>query len=160
MRASPKIVSDMIRYAICVRRTSMLDFGPFVKQRIARRCLPIFLPRSPSMPLEGSIAYWPPISPQVNASPSRPRCSPALRRPCANGCGGGGSCHLGDFHQPRQCRRQHWVPDAIPADWMRYQSPWEYTHAARAVLQIMGLSTLMISILAETPRVDLGKRTI
>lgn len=44
-----------------------------------------------------------------------------------------------------------WTIDTIPADWMRYRNQWEYTHAVRAVLQIVGLGALLISVLAETP---------
>jgi hypothetical protein len=64
------------------------------------------------------------------------------------------------FINPVNAEVSTWVPDAIPADWMRYRSQWEYTHAARAVLQIMGLSALVISVLAETPSVYLKKRMI
>jgi hypothetical protein len=64
------------------------------------------------------------------------------------------------FINPVNAEVSTWAPDAMPADWMRYRSQWEYTHAARAVLQIIGLSALVISIPAETPRVYLRKRTI
>ena len=54
----------------------------------------------PSLPLEGSMADWPPMFRPVTPSPARPRSSPAWRKPCAvrkasprlkpcaNGCGG------------------------------------------------------------------------
>ncbi len=44
------------------------------------------------------------------------------------------------------------TPEALPADWTRLRDQWEYTHAARAVLQIIGLGALVFSILVETPR--------
>ena len=44
-----------------------------------------------------------------------------------------------------------WTPDTIPADWTWWRSQWEYTHAARAILEIFGLSALVISVLVETP---------
>lgn len=61
------------------------------------------------------------------------------------------------FINPVNAEVSTWAPDAIPADWMRYRSQWEYTHAARAVLQIIGLSALVISVLVETPREHLRK---
>lgn len=39
----------------------------------------------------------------------------------------------------------------LPADWMGLRNQWEYTHAARAVLQILALGALTFSILVETP---------
>lgn len=41
--------------------------------------------------------------------------------------------------------------DTLPADWMALRNQWEYTHAARAALQIVALGALAISILVETP---------
>lgn len=43
------------------------------------------------------------------------------------------------------------TPETLPADWMRLRDQWEYTHAARAVLQIIALGSLVFSILVETP---------
>ena len=39
------------------------------------------------------------------------------------------------------------TPEAPPANWMVLRSVWEYTHAARAVLQIIALGALVYSIL-------------
>lgn len=39
-------------------------------------------------------------------------------------------------------------PDALPADWMALRNLWEYTHAGRAVLQIVAFGALVCSILA------------
>jgi hypothetical protein len=41
--------------------------------------------------------------------------------------------------------------ETLPADWMELRNQWEYTHAARAVLQIIALGALVFSILVETP---------
>jgi hypothetical protein len=41
--------------------------------------------------------------------------------------------------------------ETLPADWMALRNQWEYTHAARAVLQIIALGALVFSILVETP---------
>jgi hypothetical protein len=43
------------------------------------------------------------------------------------------------------------TPETLPADWMGLRDQWEYTHAARAVLQIIALAALACSILVETP---------
>jgi hypothetical protein len=43
------------------------------------------------------------------------------------------------------------TPETLPADWMRLRDQWEYTHAARALLQIIAFGALVFSILVETP---------
>jgi hypothetical protein len=43
-------------------------------------------------------------------------------------------------------------PDALPANWTELRAQWEYTHAARAVLQIAALAALVLSLLVEIPR--------
>ena len=40
--------------------------------------------------------------------------------------------------------------DTLPANWVGLRNQWEYTHAARAVLQIIALGALVFSILVET----------
>jgi hypothetical protein len=42
------------------------------------------------------------------------------------------------------------TPETLPADWTRLREQWEYTHAARAVLQIFALGIFVFSILVET----------
>jgi hypothetical protein len=39
----------------------------------------------------------------------------------------------------------------LPDNWMALRSKWEYTHAARAVLQAIALGALTLSIIGETP---------
>jgi hypothetical protein len=41
--------------------------------------------------------------------------------------------------------------ETLPADWLGLRDQWEYTHAARAVLQIVALGALVLSILVEVP---------
>jgi len=41
------------------------------------------------------------------------------------------------------------TPETLPAGWTALRNQWEYTHAARAILQILGLGALLFSILAE-----------
>jgi hypothetical protein len=64
------------------------------------------------------------------------------------------------FINPVNAEISTWTPDTVPADWMRYRSQWEYTHAARAVLQIIGLSALVLSVLLEIPRDHSRDRTM
>lgn len=55
------------------------------------------------------------------------------------------------FVAPVNAEISTWTPDTIPADWTWWRSQWEYTHAARAILEILGLSALVLSVLVETP---------
>lgn len=41
----------------------------------------------------------------------------------------------------------------LPADWASLRQQWEYAHATRAVLQILGLAFLLTSVLVEVPAV-------
>jgi hypothetical protein len=43
------------------------------------------------------------------------------------------------------------TPDTLPANWTELRNQWEFTHAARAILQILGVSALVLSVLVETP---------
>jgi hypothetical protein len=43
------------------------------------------------------------------------------------------------------------TPETLPADWTELRNQWEYTHAARALLQIVALAALVYSVLAEVP---------
>lgn len=43
------------------------------------------------------------------------------------------------------------TPETLPADWMALSNQWEYTHAARAILQLVGLGALVFSLLVEIP---------
>jgi hypothetical protein len=56
------------------------------------------------------------------------------------------------FIAPVNAEIATWTPDVMPADWTWWRSQWEYTHAARAILEILGLSALVLSVLVETPR--------
>jgi cytochrome bd-type quinol oxidase subunit 2 len=47
-----------------------------------------------------------------------------------------------------------WAPGALPADFAELRSQWEYTHAARAVLQIASLGLIVASVLADPPKRD------
>lgn len=43
-----------------------------------------------------------------------------------------------------------WTTDVIPDDFAALRNQWEYAHAARAVLQITGLGSLLLSLLHES----------
>jgi hypothetical protein len=43
------------------------------------------------------------------------------------------------------------TPATLPPDWPALRDQWEYSHAARALLQIAALGALVCSLLIETP---------
>lgn len=43
------------------------------------------------------------------------------------------------------------VPESVPTLWMRLRNRWEYGHAAGFVVQLVGLSALVLSVLIDTP---------
>lgn len=43
-----------------------------------------------------------------------------------------------------------WTVESIPSNWMQRRTQWEYSHATRFVLQFIGFSALLLSILLET----------
>jgi len=49
--------------------------------------------------------------------------------------------------------------ETLPADWMRLRDQWEFSHAARTVLQIIALGALVFSILIEVPTYGSKART-
>ena len=50
------------------------------------------------------------------------------------------------------------TPETLPANWMDLRNQWEYTHAARAVLQLIGLGALVFSLLVEIPTEESRKK--
>jgi hypothetical protein len=55
------------------------------------------------------------------------------------------------FIEPVNVVFRNATPASVPVDWMRLREQWEYSHAARFVLQLMALSALLLSVLMETP---------
>ena len=55
------------------------------------------------------------------------------------------------FIAPVNAELATWTPTSFPADWVRYRNQWEYTHAANAVIKIIALSSLVLSVIVETP---------
>jgi hypothetical protein len=45
----------------------------------------------------------------------------------------------------------NWRPESLPQGWKRLRVQWEYTHAGRAILMLIGFAALLNSILVETP---------
>jgi hypothetical protein len=43
------------------------------------------------------------------------------------------------------------TPDTLPSNWMQLRDQWEYTHAARAILQLVALGAAVFSTLVEIP---------
>src|SRR4030095_12510889 len=64
---------------------------------------------------------------------------------------GGRSCGFWIWVAPVNATMSPLTPETLPADWMRLRNQWVYTHAARAVLQIVALGALVFSILVEVP---------
>jgi hypothetical protein len=44
------------------------------------------------------------------------------------------------------------APQSVPAVWMRHRARWEYGHATGFGIQLIGLASLVVSVLVETPR--------
>ena len=44
------------------------------------------------------------------------------------------------------------TPETLPPDWSALRDRWEYSHAVRAVLQVIGLGALVLSFLREIPQ--------
>lgn len=45
-----------------------------------------------------------------------------------------------------------WTADTIPADWTRWRTRWEYSHAIRFVLHLVGFTALVLSVFLEAQR--------
>ena len=63
----------------------------------------------------------------------------------------GSSGHPSAFVFPVNSQMGDWAPESLPESVTKLRDQWEYTHAARAILQIVGLGALVLSALAETP---------
>lgn len=50
------------------------------------------------------------------------------------------------------------TPDALPPNWPALRDRWEFTHGARAILQIVALAALVRSLLVEIPPRDPVRR--
>lgn len=44
-----------------------------------------------------------------------------------------------------------WTVDALPANWMTYRARWEYAHAARFGLYLLGFGASLMSVLVKIP---------
>jgi len=54
------------------------------------------------------------------------------------------------FVAPMNAEFATWLTNPVPPDWTRYRNQWEYAHAVNALLKMIGLSSLVISVLVET----------
>jgi hypothetical protein len=50
------------------------------------------------------------------------------------------------------------APESVPGLWIRLRERWEYGHAAGFVIQLLGFSALVISVVSETPKRVVGKQ--
>ncbi|MDZ8055505.1 MAG: DUF1772 domain-containing protein [Aulosira sp. ZfuVER01] len=55
------------------------------------------------------------------------------------------------FTEPANTVLRQATPQSLPANWLQLRSQWEYSHAARFFLQLIGFSLLLLSVLRETP---------
>lgn len=53
-----------------------------------------------------------------------------------------------------------WLTKPIPTDFAGWRKQWEYGHAARAVMHIIGLSLLLWSIIIETPKTLIERKDL
>ncbi len=53
------------------------------------------------------------------------------------------------FVFPVNARMAEWTA-SMPADWTRFRAQWEYAHAVRAILELLGFAALVLSALVET----------
>jgi hypothetical protein len=53
------------------------------------------------------------------------------------------------FTEPMNREFAQWTLQSIPADWTQVRNQWEFSHMARFVLHLTGLSALLISVLVE-----------
>jgi hypothetical protein len=63
------------------------------------------------------------------------------------------------FVFPVNSQMVNWTPGSLPANFTELRDKWERTHAARAILQIVGLGSLVLSVLTETPTESARYRT-
>ncbi|MEB3278842.1 MAG: DUF1772 domain-containing protein [Lyngbya sp.] len=56
------------------------------------------------------------------------------------------------FVAPMNAQVEQWTVGSVPADWTRIRNQWEYSHAIRFVLHLIGFSALLLSVLRETPK--------
>jgi hypothetical protein len=52
-----------------------------------------------------------------------------------------------------------WTPAAVPTDWTRLRDQWEFTHAARGGLFLLGFCALLASVLAGRTEGRRGETT-
>lgn len=54
------------------------------------------------------------------------------------------------FTEPANTVFRQATPQSLPANWVQLRNQWEYSHAARFFLQLIGFSLLLLSVLRET----------
>jgi len=55
------------------------------------------------------------------------------------------------FTSPVNARTSAWVPGAMPADWDRWRTQWEYSHAARFLLHLIAFCILVLASIFRMP---------
>ncbi len=54
------------------------------------------------------------------------------------------------FTEPANSVFRQATPQTLPANWVQLRNQWEYSHTARFLLQLIGFSLLLLSVLRET----------
>ena len=54
------------------------------------------------------------------------------------------------FVAPVNSQTAQWTAETLPANWESLRAQWEYAHATRFVLQLIGFSALTLSVLVDT----------
>jgi hypothetical protein len=58
--------------------------------------------------------------------------------------------------RPLDAQMDTWTIDTMPANWTQSRNEWEYLHATRAVFAVVGLSSLILAALNDTPTLRRG----
>jgi hypothetical protein len=53
--------------------------------------------------------------------------------------------------RPLDARIDTWTVDTMPVNWTQSRNEWEYLHATRALFAVVGLSSLILAALNDTP---------
>ena len=55
------------------------------------------------------------------------------------------------FINPINMQINTWTVESLPTNWMQIRDRWEYFHATRAAISVVGLSALILAVLVDTP---------
>jgi len=133
-----------------MERPTRLNYAPALWSRVTN--------------IEGTYRlFWPPVGASIEGEGGASITAVALsvfvrkRRPALALTLVGAACMVAAqvawwlFVFPVNSQMVNWTAESLPANFTELRDQWEYAHAARAILQIVGLGSLVLSVLAETP---------